>query len=203
MGDLVTLQGIMPPPAAPDLTVDWRLISESWGRQFPPDYQQFMGLYGAGTIEDFLVLAQPEPREAPAGPRNEEMAHETANAVLSWANVRKEPALQGLAPELIAWAADASADILCWDATDDDPSRWPVLVCNRGNMIWRRYECGMVEFLLRVLRREFDECPLGDESIWGRGRVTFLTPKEQERRLKAGLDPWTGEPDPYAGMYPA
>jgi hypothetical protein len=47
----------------------------------------------------------------------------------------------------------------------------------------------------------FDECPLGGLSLWGKASVTFLTWAEEERRLKAGLDPWTGEPDPYAGMF--
>lgn len=193
----------MPPPAAPDSTVNWGELSRSWGKDFPPDYRRFMDLYGPGTIQRFLVLGAPEPKGAPSDPRTGGTAHETANAILTWTRVRKEPALRGVTPELIAWGVDTSADILCWDATDEDPSRWPVLVYNRDDMIWRRYDCGMVEFLLRVLRAEFDECPLGDLSIWGHASVTFLTRKEQERRLKAGFDPWTGEPDPYAGMYPA
>jgi hypothetical protein len=69
-------------------------------------------------------------------------------------------------------------------------------------MLWRRYDCPMVDFLLGVLRADFDECPLGGTNIWGNASVTFLPPSEEDRRLKVGLDPWTGEPDPYAGLYP-
>ena len=83
----------------------------------------------------------------------------------------------------------------------DDPARWPVVVRDqRRRYLWRRYDCGMVEFLVRTLHARLDECPLGDLSLWGKASVTFLTQSEEQRRLKAGLDPWTGEPDPYAGM---
>lgn len=47
---------------------------------------------------------------------------------------------------------------------------------------------------------EFDECPLSDLSLWGRVG-TFVHHEEQERRFHAGLDPMTGEPAPYAGMF--
>ncbi|WP_158997322.1 hypothetical protein [Streptomyces aureus] len=47
---------------------------------------------------------------------------------------------------------------------------------------------------------EFDECPLSDLSLWGRVG-TFVHHEEQERRFHAGLDPITGEPAPYAGMF--
>ncbi|MFB7455588.1 MULTISPECIES: hypothetical protein [unclassified Streptomyces] len=59
----------------------------------------------------------------------------------------------------------------------------------------------MVHFLLRVLRAEFDECPLGDLSLWGRESATFLNRREEQRLWKEGLDPWTGESDPFAGMF--
>jgi len=58
-----------------------------------------------------------------------------------------------------------------------------------------------VQFLVRVLRGDFDECPLGDLSLWGREPAVFLNRHEEDRMWKAGLDPWTGEPDPYAGMF--
>lgn len=78
---------------------------------------------------------------------------------------------------------------------------WPVLVYNRGDALWYRYDCGMVQFLLQVLRAEFDKCSLGDLSLWGRDSATFLNRREEERLWKKGVDPWAGEPDPYAGMF--
>ena len=130
------------------------------------------------------------------------MRQETASAVEAWVSTGKSPELAGVAPELIAWGADASADILCWDASGDDPERWPVLVYNRDDHLWRRYDVGMAGFLVRVMRGEFDECPLGGLALWNKGRAKFLNEREYQRLLDDGLDPWTGEPDPYAGMFP-
>ncbi|MCG5434583.1 hypothetical protein [Micromonospora foliorum] len=44
-----------------DTVVDWDEIAESWGRAFPAAYQRFIAIYGAGMIEDYLVIGTPEP----------------------------------------------------------------------------------------------------------------------------------------------
>ncbi|OSZ56893.1 hypothetical protein OQI_30425 [Streptomyces pharetrae CZA14] len=54
----------------------------------------------------------------------------------------------------------------------------------------RRRRRGRAGFLTRLLRAEFDESPLGDLSLWGRGSAVFLTVSEYQRRLEQGLDPW-------------
>ncbi len=201
MDALETLRRLMPPTAESDASVDWAGLSRSWGKDLPSDYRTFIEEYGAGTIENYLVIYDPERKGAPPKGATGGMRVGTADAKDAWAREHKSPDLAGTAPELIAWGSDASADILCWDVSSDDPDRWPVLVRNRDDDLWRRYDCGMAEFLARTLRADFDECPLGNLSLWGKASVTFLTWAEEERRLKAGLDPWTGEPDPYAGMF--
>ncbi len=160
-----------------------------------------MAVYGNGAIDGCLVIVPPEPKDAESDPSTGGMAVETADAEFVWADEPKEDRLAGVEPLLIAWGASADADILCWDASGDDPDAWPVLVWCRGDAIWRRYDCGMVEFLLRVLRADFDECPLSGGHLWGVATAKFLTHKEEIRLWKAGLEPWTGEPNPYAGMY--
>ncbi|MFE5934371.1 hypothetical protein ACFQ69_03245 [Streptomyces sp. NPDC056470] len=45
----------------------------------------------------------------------------------------------------------------------------------------------------RVLRAEFDECPLGDLSLWGRRSALFLGEAEQKRLWQQGVDPWEGK----------
>lgn len=195
------LQQLMPPTVEPDLLVDWVRMRESWGTNFPSDYRQFIGLYGSGTVQSYLVVQDPEPKGGPQRSQFGGMQHETANAEQAWVTDAKTPELEGACPRLIAWGADSSADILCWDASAGDPDTWPILVRDRDEGLWSRYDCGMVEFLSRLLRAEFDECPVGDLSLWGRRSATFLTESEQRRRLKEGLDPWTGEPDPFAGAY--
>ncbi|WP_430781699.1 hypothetical protein [Actinoplanes sp. G11-F43] len=76
-----------------------------------------------------------------------------------------------------------------------------MLVWNRGQGNWSRYDVGMVEFLRRHLAGAFPACPLGDTYLFGRGAAMYLNRTEHTRRVRSGVDPWTGEPDPYAGMY--
>ncbi|MEV2224520.1 hypothetical protein AB0E01_32240 [Nocardia vinacea] len=197
-----TLRELMPLMASSDTTVDWEALARSWGKEFPPDYQQFIELYAAGTIQEYLVVVAPEPKGRPHRNVTGGMRHETANAVDAWAFMAKSPELGGVSPELIAWGASASADILCWDASGDDPERWPVMVCNRDDHLWRRYDVGMAGFLVRIMRGEFYECPLGGLNLWNKEGAKFLNERDYQRLLDEGLDPWTGELDPYAGMFP-
>ncbi|RDS66092.1 hypothetical protein DWC19_05765 [Streptomyces sp. M7] len=69
-----------------------------------------------------------------------------------------------------------------------------------GDPHWALFDCGMRDLLRRLMTAEFDACPLSDLSLWGRAG-TFVRHEEQERRFYAGVDPMTGEPDPYAGMF--
>ena len=64
-----------------------------------------------------------------------------------------------------------------------------------GDTRWKLFDCGMVDFLVKMMRAEFDECPLGDASLWGK-TAPFVHWREQQRRRLAGLNPETGEPDP-------
>jgi hypothetical protein len=199
--ELEALLRLMPPETESDTVVDWDEITESWGRPFPAAYQRFIAVYGAGMIEDYLVIGSPEPWVEPPDGDDNDMRAGTAFARVLWQECRKERDLDGATPRLILWALDSSGDNLCWDASDPDPEKWPVLLYNRGKAIWRRYDCGMVEFLVRHLEGDFPTCPLGDVHLFGRRRATFLTRTEYMRRLRSGVDPWTGEPDPFAGMY--
>jgi hypothetical protein len=199
--ELEALLRLMPPETESDTVVDWDEIAESWGRPFPAAYQRFIAIYGAGFIEDYLVIGTPEPWVEPPDGNDNDMRAGTAFVRGLWQDSRKERDLEGAAPWLIRWALDSSGDNLCWDASDPDPEQWPVLLHHRGDGIWRRYDCGMVEFLVRYLEGDFPTCPLGDVYLFGRRRATFLTRTEYMRRLRSGVDPWTGEPDPYAGMY--
>ncbi|MFG2103563.1 hypothetical protein ACGFJ5_23535 [Micromonospora echinaurantiaca] len=144
MADVDTLRRLMPPSAETDTLADWARLEEFFRRKFPSDYQQFMTLYGAGTVGNYVAILEPQTRAAGPGLGPDGMVRETATAELTWAKVQKSPELTGANPVLIAWGVDSSADILCWDGSGKDPDAWPVLVFNRDDSIWRRYECGMV-----------------------------------------------------------
>ncbi|WP_445045449.1 SMI1/KNR4 family protein [Streptomyces sp. SAS_272] len=177
--------------------MDWEIIESSWGMRFPSEYKQFVSVYGEGGVSDYLTFLLPE-RNLGGESSVAGMSAEARNARQLW-----EGASMDVAPSssLVAWGVDASADILCWLALSDDPEEWHVVVWNQDDARWREYPCGMVEFLCRVFRAEFDECPLGALTLWAGLSPKFLHVNEERRLRAAGLDPWSGEADPFAGMF--
>lgn len=173
MNHLENLRALLAVPSGSPGRIDWEAISASWGvSSFPSDFRYVMELYGPGVIEDFLDILGPEPWDEQAVV--DSLSAETKTAHLTW---RKEPMRNFKVPpepRLIAWGVDAAADILCWDASAEDPDEWPVVAWNRNAGEWSRYSIGMAEFLHRTLRAGFEECPLGDTSLWGLGEAEFV-----------------------------
>ncbi|MEV1007135.1 hypothetical protein [Streptomyces sp. NPDC049881] len=64
-----------------------------------------------------------------------------------------------------------------------------------------RIECGMVSLLLEIFTAELGENPLSGTALWGKDLVRFLHQRDEEALRTQGIDPWTGEPDPFAGMF--
>ncbi|MFJ7417646.1 SMI1/KNR4 family protein [Streptomyces uncialis] len=181
MTHLERLRSLLPAPEGESPEgINWDLISASWGlnSSFPSDFRQFMEVYGPGAVEDFLEILEPQPwDEQQVG---DGFSAETKTARLTW---RMEPDRNfDVPPEplLIAWGVDSAADILCWDASPDNPDEWPVVVWDRGTGKWSRYDVGMVEFLHRTLRADFDECPLRDTSLWGLSEAEFVSAADED-----------------------
>ncbi|MGW5114063.1 SMI1/KNR4 family protein [Streptomyces noursei] len=198
--NLAALLRIMPPESGFGEDINWADLQRAWGTGLPSDYMAFMADYGAGEISDAFSIVRPQKLGAASSDMSG-MAYETANARGLW---QPAPAPSGegagKAP-VIAWGVSAGADILCWLTGNRDPNQWPVAVLGRHTeALWKSYDCGMTEFLRRLFHGEFDECPLSDDTLWGNASPKFLNYREIERLRESGVDPWTGEPDPYADM---
>ncbi|WP_207309664.1 SMI1/KNR4 family protein [Streptomyces kasugaensis] len=192
------LKRIMPPESGVGEDVNWAELRKAWGTSLPSDYMAFMAEYGAGEISGAFSIVRPQKPGATSSDMSG-MAYETVNARELWQPApAPSGAGAGLSP-VIAWGISAGADILCWLTERSDPNRWPVVVLGRHTKtLWNTYDCGMTEFLRRLFHAEFDECPLSDETLWGNSSPQFLNYREIEQLREAGVDPWTGEPDPYA-----
>lgn len=85
---------------------------------------------------------------------------------------------------IVAWGVSTGADIYCWLTTDDDPDRWPVLVCGRHTSpAFQVHPFGMAEFLQRLLGdATFQEETI---SVTLPEEVSFVNRREQQRRRTA------------------
>ncbi|MEU3450540.1 SMI1/KNR4 family protein [Streptomyces thermolilacinus] len=190
------LVALMPPHEGAGDTVDWAQVQASLGVALPQDYMSFVGTYGPGSVGDTLYVCAPPGMELDWPTVNRIAPHAMqAPELQSW----QGPVTHSL-EHLLLWGETCSADTFCWLTLGESPDDWPVAVWQRGRGDWMLYDCGMVEFLTRLLRADFDACPMTDVSIWGDPAPLFLHPREEDRLREMGLDPWTGEPDPLAGM---
>ncbi|MET7492662.1 SMI1/KNR4 family protein [Streptomyces sp900116325] len=177
---------MMPPHEGAGAAIDWAAAEHAYGVIFPSDYRAFMARYGVGTIENYLTVLA--PGMSGDGLAEGPMAFITGDARGTWED---EPGpLDAPAERLLAWGCDGTGDLLCWLTQGDVPEAWPVVVYNRGDDAWHVVDCGVVEFLVRILRAEFDELPLSGTPLWGEGSARFLTEAAEARIKAAGQDPW-------------
>ncbi|MEU6298988.1 hypothetical protein [Streptomyces erythrochromogenes] len=162
-----------------------------------------MDTYGVGGIEELVILPPlsidvPNLSDCHIGSMSEGLRW-------VWEEEGGVPGVSAGPEAVLPWGTGCNANEMAWLMTNADPDKWPVVAWRRqvsyGESRWAIFDCGMVKFLTRMMLAEFDECPLGDASLWGRPGV-FVSWREQRRRLVAGLDPLTGEPNPYAEMFP-
>ncbi|MFF4875453.1 SMI1/KNR4 family protein [Micromonospora sp. NPDC000668] len=194
---------IMPPRHGADEEVDWDAAEAQLCTRLPADYRAFMAVYGGGSIGGQLSILLPLPVDSVLSGGT--IAGETPNLRHYW---EEEGGVAGTEPgadAVMAWGVGCSnPDLLGWLMTGPDPGQWPVVVWRRhvpwGEPSLALFDCGMVEFVRRLLLAGFDQCPLSDVSLWGRIEP-FVHWREQDRRFLAGLDPITGEPDPTADMF--
>ncbi|MEV7439462.1 SMI1/KNR4 family protein [Streptomyces griseoviridis] len=196
-----TLKDLMPPhPGSGDI-IDWEAVERSWGTRFPEDYKKFIAVYGEGGVDDYLSFLLPEPRtERGTKSSGRGMEAESMNAASFWPAVADADS-SGTTRGLVAWGVDSSADILCWRVIGSDPGSWPVVVWNQDDAAWSEFQFGMVEFICRIFRSDLDECPLGGVGLWGNANPRFMHAREHKRLSDDGIEPWTGEADPYSGMF--
>jgi hypothetical protein len=187
---------IMPADHGADEQLDWPLVEEALGVRLPSDYMSFMAVYGGGGIGDgglgvLTPLSVDYPQWDP-----ESIQSLTPTLRYIW-DVKDGVPGVSLGPDaVLAWGFGANANDLGWLMAGPDPDNWPVVAARRhGSPYLAMFDCGMVDFIRRLMLAEFDECPLSDASLWGRPSP-FVHWREQQRRWLAGLNPATGEPDP-------
>jgi hypothetical protein len=182
--------------------VDWATAAASLDvASFPTDYQAFVAAFGAGSFEDSLFVSIPRPGQSAAPLTVARLPAEIlqSEALEDWQ--RTVNADRHRLEDMLVWGETNGADALCWVASHPDPDRWPVAVWARHGGGWAVYECGMTEFIKRILQGDFTECPLSVTTLWRKGTARFLNFREEERFLDEGVDPWTGEStDPFAGL---
>ncbi|WP_327349267.1 hypothetical protein OG772_05970 [Streptomyces sp. NBC_01321] len=173
--------------------VDWGVIESAYGTVFPLDYKEFVQRFGHGTIEGGIATLIPVVTSDPMVRRVAPLpdlvrADPNFNR---WAERGQVYSLD----QIPVWGGGGggethSADVLGWVATGADPHAWPLAVWARGDAAWAVHDCGMVEFLIKLLAGDFPEWPISDTSLMGIQNARFLHDRQEERLAEEGIYPW-------------
>ncbi|MGW5352612.1 hypothetical protein ACWERV_19140 [Streptomyces sp. NPDC004031] len=152
-------------PPAPDEIV------RGYGTALPADFLWLMETYGPGLISDYFGILPPV-RASEVG--------ETFG-VLSTAAVEQE-GLEGIEPEylvqggLVLWGYTPDGDNAFW-STVGEPDEWRVVTFRRQHGPYEpavtRFDCGIVEFLVRIFQGSLPHNPLSGTDLWGNTSPTF------------------------------
>ncbi|MEW9513536.1 hypothetical protein [Streptomyces bacillaris] len=170
--------------------IDWPKVEAAYGTAFPDDYKKFVERFGNGTIEGAIAVMVPIATDDPMTRRVSRLPERALSdpAYRRWTEPDGEKRY-GVG-RILVWGETDSADTLGWITTDTSPGEWPLAVHNRGDAAWTVHHCGMAEFLVRLFRGDFPECPISDSSLVGASGLRFLHDREEERLAGLGVYPW-------------
>lgn len=178
MSALDDLVNLMPTAAPGELQAPpWGLSLVEVGIEFPDDYKAFVGVYGFGSINDYLhVIPMYEaPADLYAGfpgflKHTVEVGANVADEDLGEPSMCFYPSDGGL----VLWASDDGGNLYFWLRDGADPNLWPIVIWLRGPVEWHRFNGGMTACLLAILREE-DPWPgfvLNPEPDWEHARTS-------------------------------
>ncbi|MFG2715262.1 SMI1/KNR4 family protein [Streptomyces goshikiensis] len=171
--------------------VDWKAVEIEYGVRFPKDYIDFVANFGEGSIEETLWVSIPTINADPTKRRVDRLPEEVIE--FPEANEWEDPssAQKYRLEDLLIWGETSEADVLAWITTASAPEKWPLAVFSRSAATWSVLACSMTEFLTRLLRAEFDHCPISTKTLSGLTDPRFLHSAEETRLKDLGINPWS------------
>jgi hypothetical protein len=142
-----TLIRAVPPPEAPFEAFDgpWEPIEAKLGVVLPPDYKDFVRLYGNGYFMGFLGICVPRSR-------NPNIRLDTYLSSLRTALPDTDEAGYPLWPEpdgLIGFGSTDNGDYLFW-LPRGPPEDWKVVIWDRGDLVFEVLDCDLTGFLAGI-----------------------------------------------------
>ncbi len=156
----------VPPPAAPSESFrgPWEPVEAEIGRELPPDYKDFVRLYGGGYFFGGTVMICVAGAATPGArlERHVPLVCSTFTPFDDRMPYRLWPEADGLIP----LGGTNGGDQIFW-LTEDDPAAWKVVVWGRGLGSFEVFDCDVTDFLAglasgEILPKEFPELGRSD-----------------------------------------
>jgi hypothetical protein len=120
--------------------VDWQAAEAALGTALPQEYKEIVDVFGPGSFDGYVNLLVPNG---------------TVLDLIDWSRTNPDrfgphpayPAPHGL----LQWGSSEQELDFVWQTGAPDPSDWPMLVREDHDGEWQRFDCGVGEFLARLL----------------------------------------------------
>ncbi|MFC8721388.1 hypothetical protein [Kitasatospora sp. NPDC057198] len=122
-------------------TVDWQAAEAELGTALPQEYREVVDAFGPGSFDGYLDLLTPNGKGL-------DLVNWSRNTPADRFDPQPTfPAAQGL----LQWGSSEQEIELVWQTGAADPSHWPILVRDDTAGEWQQFDCGVGEFLARLL----------------------------------------------------
>lgn len=152
---------VVPPPLAPfeAFAGPWEPIEAEIGTALPPDYKDFVRIYGAGYFMEFLGVNVPRTRNL--NTRFESQVGIICETFADDGGVGWPYAMWPDRKGLIPFGGTDNGDELFW-LPQGAPDDWRVVVWDRGSLQFEVLDCGLTDFLAglatgKVAPKEFPD----------------------------------------------
>ncbi|GAB1333096.1 SMI1/KNR4 family protein [Streptomyces sennicomposti] len=170
--DLIRLTELLTPPQNTFSAPDWTAAEAALRTALPADYKELIETYGAGFIDGYLLLLEPDCPNDVYDLLKITAEREEANASL-WQYEDKPEEMETAGNRLVCWATTDNGEYLYWLVrADDDPDSRTIMINSASGEDWERYDMTVTRFLAAVLTGD-----IRSEILWDR----FPLPHHQFR----------------------
>ncbi|MFJ8473555.1 SMI1/KNR4 family protein [Kitasatospora sp. NPDC094011] len=184
---------LMPPGPETGEQLDWLEVERELGCQLPADFRDLLAVYGAGTVDECLMVLPAVRGEHESGiPSVGQMTPTAENT--AWLSHTKsgyplwpEPGALVCGLRLV----DGNGDLwgaVYWRTTGSVPEQWPVVLWERPRP-FVEFDLSMAGLLVKWLTEAAD-IDFDRRLVFGAPHSRFIHWRIEREMREQGLDPW-------------
>jgi hypothetical protein len=171
------LSRLLTPPGTAVSVPPWDLSLMEVGFEFPRDYREFIGRYGSGRLSstdkvvELAVVGPTTTSSCASGSGFTAFVENTTGNPPDFIDEYEEgiPYVSFPGPgSLLEWGFTDNGDRFFWLVEGRDPDAWTVVEMPRSETRTYRFNGGMVDYLLALMRQQFPTARyyIGSEARW-------------------------------------
>ncbi|MGY5010618.1 hypothetical protein ACWCY6_21485 [Streptomyces sp. 900105755] len=183
------LTRLLPPPRTAVQPQPWEETRATYGTTMPRDFQDFVGAYGYGTLDNVLSVFAPgkwgQEIPDPAMSASPSVAEGVLRTFQGTVRVSAWPAEEAL----LSWGTTPVGYDLFWRRRGSDPDLRPVVVVGHRSGTALELPRTMAEFVVRMLGDPSDR-PADITGNAGHPHSRYLNTRDEAALDDAGENPW-------------